>query len=136
LEKSLQFSVTAEKFNRKKYEVAYHVYMKKLYGISAPINDKIYKIKIEFTESYGNSFKNFFWHESQRWEQLANGNYMLHFHCSIGRELIGFLALGLSKVKVHSPVILKNILIKKLQESIDVYKTNAPLDEEIANKGL
>ena len=38
LEKSLQFSVTAEKFNRKKYEVAYHVYMKKLYGISAPIN--------------------------------------------------------------------------------------------------
>ncbi len=136
VDKNFIFTKTKNIFNRKKFEKTYTEFFKKMYGISSPINEKLYHIKIEFTESYGDSFKSFFWHESLQWKKLANGHYMLHLHCSIGRELIGFLAIGLSKVKVHSPAILKNLILKKFQECIDLYQDDKVLNEDESNRGL
>jgi predicted DNA-binding transcriptional regulator YafY len=122
IDKLFQFSLTNESFSRKKLVVAYEDQFKTMYGISAAYNNKVYNIKIEFDENYGDSFKSFYWHSSQRWEKLASGNYMLHLKCSIGRELLGFIVSGLDLVKVHQPKNLKDLVIKKLQDNLAVYK--------------
>jgi predicted DNA-binding transcriptional regulator YafY len=135
LDKKFKFSLTNETFNRKKLMPAYAENYNKLFGISKPINSTSYHIILEFTRGYAESYKNYFWHSSQRWEELKNGNYMLHLHCSIGRQLVGFIAIGLSMVKVHQPKILKNLFLKKLKETLAVYENNLGVDEETGNEG-
>jgi len=134
LDKNLRFRLTNETFSRKKYTKPYHQKLKAFFGISDPMNNKVYNIKLEFTHSFGESFKNFFWHESQQWKQLKNGNYMLQLQCGIGRELIGFIALGLDKVKVVQPKVLRELMIKKFKISAEINEKNLQVDEETANK--
>ncbi|HEU5364449.1 MAG TPA: hypothetical protein VFU62_02900, partial [Hanamia sp.] len=67
---------------------------------------------------------------------LKNGNYMLSFQSSIGRELVGFVATGLAMVKVHQPKILKDLVLKKFKETIELYEKNLKMDGERANEGL
>ncbi len=134
IDPNLKYSLTNETFNRKKIQGAYYQKIETLFGISDPINDKVYNIKIELTSSFGLSWMNYFWHHSQRWQLLKNGNYMLYLKSSIGRELIGFLVFGLDKMKVHQPKILKDLLVKKMEQTVEIYKQDLPIDEETANK--
>jgi predicted DNA-binding transcriptional regulator YafY len=126
IDRQFNFSLTNESFNRKKYSADYKKHFEKLYGISNPVNNKVYNIKLEFSENYGESYKSFYWHHSQRWEKLKSGNYMLHFQSSISRELIGFIAIGLDMIKVHQPKFLKDMVIKKLQDTLAVYVQKSP----------
>ncbi len=126
IDRQFHFSLTNESFNRKKYSSEYKVHFEKLYGISEPSNKQIYNIKLEFAENYGESYKSFYWHHSQRWEKLSNGNYVLHMHSTISRELIGFIAIGLDLVKVKQPRVLKDLVIKKLQDTLAVYDQKSP----------
>jgi predicted DNA-binding transcriptional regulator YafY len=135
IDKDFRYTLTNETFNRKKLLPSYKNHFEKLFGISKPADDKVYQIKLEFTKSYGDSMKTFHWHETQRWNKLKNGNYMLCFQSSIGRELVGFIATGLSMVKVHQPKILKDLVIKKLTETLDLYEKNLKMDGERANEG-
>jgi predicted DNA-binding transcriptional regulator YafY len=133
IDKSFDFELTNQPFSRTKLISKYKTEFDKLFGIAVPKNDKIYKIKIEFTESLGNSAKNFFFHKSQTWSQMPNGNYILEMQCSIGREIFGFLGLMLDKVKVHQPKILKNLLIRKAKQITKIHQQNLDLNEELAN---
>ena len=134
VDKDTRFHLTNKTFTRKKLEAGYEKQMQVLFGISDPLDEKLYDIKIEFTRGFGESWMRYFWHQSQRWEPLPNGNYMLHLRCGIGRELFGFLAYGLDKMKVHEPRILRDLLVKKLQQTAAVYEHNLPINEEEANK--
>lgn len=58
---------------------------------------------------------------------------MFEVHCLINRELIGWLANGLDKLKVHQPQILQELLPKKFQQTIDFYQQNLTPNEAIAN---
>ena len=135
LDKTFRFSLTNRTFNRKKFLAQYKKIFDSLFAISDPVNKRVYNIQIEFTKGFAESFMTYFWHHSQRWQSLSNGNYMLHLHCSIGRELIGFLATGLNKVKVHQPAILKNLYYGKLRETCLIYERDIPIEEESANSG-
>ena len=135
VEKTLVFSVYKTIFNRKPLVDKYKSQLASRFAISTGINNnKLYNIKIEFAEGYAESMRTHIWHHSASWSQLPNGNYMLHLNCSIGRELIGWLALGLDKVKVHQPKILQDLMVQKLQQTLAVYKNNMPINEAIANK--
>ena len=101
VDKDTKFSLTNETFNRKQKEAIYEKQMEVLFGISDPMDEKVYHIKIEFTNDYAQSWMRYFWHHSQQWKAMKNGNFMLHLRCSIGREVFGFLAYGLDKIKVH-----------------------------------
>lgn len=135
IDKTLRIALTNQSFNRKQLLAAYHQKFDRIFGISDPPNNKTYHIKIEFTKGYGETWMNYFWHHSQEWKPLKNGNYLLHLHCGIGRELVGFLADGLNKIKVHQPKILKDLLIKKLKETVAVYEQDLEIDEEKSNEG-
>lgn len=133
VEQSLQYSLTNEPFNRKKYLPIYTKQLSMRFGITEPISTKVYHIKVEFTDSFGESIKDFFYHATQQWKKLKNGNYMFEARCCINRELIGWLIYGLDKVKVHQPKILKDLLVKKLQQTVDLYSQNLTPNEGIAN---
>lgn len=135
VDKDFDFKLTNETFNRKKLLTEYKSHFAKLFGISKPSDGKIYNIKLEFTKSYGEATKTFYWHESQKWEKLKNGNYLFTLQCSIGRELVGFIAQGLAMIKVHQPKILRDLVLKKLKETIDLYEKNVKMDGEKANEG-
>jgi predicted DNA-binding transcriptional regulator YafY len=134
VDKDTKFRLTNKTFNRKKLEAIYEKQMEVLFGISDPLDNKVYHIKIEFTSNYAQSWMRYFWHQSQQWTPMKNGNYMLHLHCSIGREVFGFLAYGLDKVKVHSPKKLKDLFQKKMQQTLAIYTYDLSLSEEEANK--
>jgi len=131
---SLIITKSTKTFDRKQYIESYKQQLLFRFGISTGINNKTYHIKIEFTQGYAESMMKFLWHPSKEWKKLSNGNYMLHLHCSIGREMIGWLVLGLDKVKVHQPKILKNLVVQKLQQTLQVYIDDLSIDESIANK--
>ena len=78
--------------------------------------------------------KSFYWHHSEKWTVLKNNNYMLHLQCSIGRELVGFIAGGLDKIKIHRPKILKDLMIKKFTQSALVNEKNLGVNEQLANE--
>lgn len=134
IDPDFKFSLTNETFNRKKIQGDYYQKIESLFGISDPLDEKVYDIEVEFTAGYGRSWMNYFWHRSQKWQRLDSGNYMLHLRCSIGRELIGFLAYGLDKTKVHRPKVLKDLMLKKLQRTASINLLDLPIDEETANK--
>ncbi len=130
---NLKYSLTNDTFKKSKYLKAYKETVDKLFGSSAPLNDKLYKIKLEFTSSFGAASEQNIFHHSQYWTALKNGNKMMHLHCSIGRELIGFLAHGLDKIKVHQPKILKELINKKYAEAILLNNGMLAVNEERAN---
>lgn len=134
LDDTLQYSLTNKTFNRKKYYTNYKNAVDNMFGISDTINNKVYHIKLEYTDNYALATKKFVLHNSQKWELLKNGNYMLHLHCSIGRDVVSLVAAGLDKIKVHSPKILKDFINKKYAESIMVNNGELPVNEERANK--
>jgi len=134
VDKDTRFRLTNKTFNRKKLEETYEQQLQIMFGISDPIDPQVYHIQIEFTENYAQSWQRFFWHSSQRWEHLPDGNCMLHLHCTIGRELFGFLAYGLDKVKVHQPQKLKELFEKKLLQTAAIYQHNLSINETEANK--
>ncbi|MEO9209470.1 MAG: WYL domain-containing protein [Ginsengibacter sp.] len=136
IDRQFIYKLTNETFNRKKLLQTYNNEFEKLYGLSIPINNKIYNIQIEFTTDYAASFKTYHWHSSQQWILLKNGNYMLHLHCSIGRELVGFITHGLCMVKVHQPKILKDLVLKKLKDTVAIYEKNLDIEDASANAGL
>jgi hypothetical protein len=133
VEKHFNYTLTNKQFNRKKYEKTYQEQLAPRFGLPEPISNKVYHIKIEYTEDYGESHKNFFFHATQQWTKLKNGNYMFQAKCNISREMIGWLSYGLDKVKVHQPKILKDLLLKKLQQTIDIYQQKTAPNEVIAN---
>ncbi len=134
IDKNFVFTLTNEQFNRKKYLNAYTEKSKEIFGISDPLNNRIYNIKLEFTDSYGASMKSFYWHHTEKWNLLKNGNYMLHLQCGIGRELVGFIATGLDKIKIHLPKILKDLMIKKFKQSSLINEKNLGVNEQLANE--
>ena len=135
IDKQLQFKLTNEKFSRKKIYPTYKNYYDSLFGLCNPISDNVHNLKIEFTDSYGESMRTFFWHHSAKWKLLKNGNYMLSLNCSVNRLLVGFVAIGLNKIKVHQPKLLKNLVLKKLQNTVSLYVDDLEVDERVGNEG-
>jgi hypothetical protein len=128
-----KYSLTNQAFKRSKYLKQYKIAMDNNFGLATPINDKLYNIKLEFTDSYALSMQRFILHHTQVWKPQKNGNSMLYLRCGISRELVGFLAAGLDKIKVHQPKILRDFMNKKYAESIMVNNGFLDVNEERAN---
>ncbi len=101
--KHFSFEPTNEVFNLNKQYKKYKEQAAIRFGITEPLNSKVYHIKLEFSEGFGLAMQNNFLHHTAVWKKIKNGNYLLHMECGITRELIGFLGFGLDKVKVHQP---------------------------------
>lgn len=118
---SLKIELTNDAFSRKKYLKKYKEQLACRFFISEIKNDKVYNIKLEFSEGYGFSMQKVFLHPTAKWQQLKNGNYLLQMRCGITRELIGYLGYSLDQVKVLQPKALRDLVMKKFKDALDLY---------------
>lgn len=119
------FEISAEVFNAREYIPLLDTFFEKHFGITKNINDKIYNIELEFAGGTGMFVRQFFWHSSQQWKEMKNGNYKLYLHCGINRELVGWIFQWMNNVKVHKPLLLKEIVLQKYESCIERYNTTA-----------
>jgi hypothetical protein len=64
-------------FNLKKESIAFESELAKRFGVSNNKDEKIYDIKLEFSEASGNYISKMSWHKSQKIIRLANKNYQI-----------------------------------------------------------
>lgn len=126
-----------ETFNPKKYYPKLQAFFETSFGITENIDDKVYDIELEFSSKTGRFVLQFFWHASQQWTALKNGNYLLKLHCGINRELVGWIFQWMSNVKVRKPLALKELVLQKYKDCIDLYDANTELEfnNSFARKG-
>lgn len=99
----------------------------KRFGITQNINDDVYDIKLEFTKRIGNFIQNLFWHETQSFEKMENGNLLMTLNCGINRELIGWIFQWMSNVKVLKPEVLQELVLKEYKEIVQFYEGKSVL---------
>ncbi len=116
----INFESTNDTFNPKKYSKLLAEYFITHFGITQNINDKVYKIALEFSKGTGVFVKQFFWHSTQQWTTLKNGNHLLKLHCGLSRELVGWIFQWMSNVQVCTPKLLKDMVIAKYRECLDI----------------
>ncbi|MDD3004555.1 WYL domain-containing protein [Flavobacterium sp.] len=99
-------------FTLPNYQAVFEQEMSNRFGVSNNINQKLYDIELEFSESTGNYISKMKWHESQQIKKLPNKNYRLTMRCGINRELGGWIFQWMNNVKVIQPPELINIYQK------------------------
>ena len=101
--------------------------MQKRFGITDNINGEVYDIRLEFSEMLGNFVKCERWHPTQQFSQLDNGNFIMTMRCGINRELVGWIFMWMTNVRVLEPPILRDMILAKYREVLDDYETGKPL---------
>jgi hypothetical protein len=122
----ISFEITNDTFNPKKYTKLLNDYFATHFGITPNINNHIYQIEVEFTNATGVFVKQFFWHSSQKWTTLKNGNYLLKLTCGINRELVGWIFQWMSNAKINKPALLKKMVIDKHKDCINILESKKP----------
>ena len=127
LEQITKYKLTNDPFDNRNYIKDLEKELSQRFGITQNINNEVYDIEIEFSDRTGICVQNQFWNETQRFEQLENGNLLMHLRCGINRELIGWIFQWMSNVKVIKPEILKKMVLEKHQEIIRMYEDDTVL---------
>ena len=127
LEQMKKYEITNEMFNSKRLLKLLEKETQKRFGITENRNDEIYDIEIEFSELTGTFVQNQFWHQTQIFEKLDNGNILMKITCGINRELVGWIFQWMSNAKVLKPNILANMVADKLVETAQLYQENLPI---------
>ena len=116
-----RMSVTSFNFNPSQFYYSLKYFLDTTFGIIPNYNDDVYDIEIEFAGSTGRYIELMNWHSSQSFEHTSNGNLIMHLHCGINRELIGFVLYFLNNAKVLKPAKLTTMIIEKLTKTLDNY---------------
>lgn len=123
----ISFVITSESFNPKKYSKLLVTYFENHFGITQNVDDRVYVIELEFSNSTGLFVKQFFWHSSQKWTTLKSGNILLNMKCGISRELVGWIFQWMSNVQVQKPKLLKDMVMSKYKECLRMYDQEGDL---------
>ncbi len=122
LEQIDQYKLTNEPFENTAYLKNLELALSKRFGITQNINSEVYDIEIEFSKRTGTFVHKQFWHDSQEFKKLENGNFLLTLNCGINRELVGWIFQWMSNAKVLKPAILKNMVADKFKEMVASYE--------------
>ena len=127
LEQIQKYKLTNDLFENGNFVQILQMELSKRFGITQNIDNKIYDIEIEFTERTGNFVSKQFWNTTQEFERLENNNFIMKMHCGINRELIGWIFQWMSNAKVIKPEILKDMVVNKYSEMVQLYEEDAAM---------
>ena len=122
LEQISKYKLTNDPFDNSSYLLHLETELSRRFGITQNINNEVYDIEIEFTERTGTFVHKQFWNETQKFEQLENGNFLMKLNCGINRELIGWIFQWMSNAKVIKPNLLKSMVAEKYEEMVQLYE--------------
>ena len=101
------YQLSNETFPVKQVLLSLEKNLRNRFGVSQNVDDDTYQMILEFNATTGKYVQTFFWHNSQKFEELSNGNCRLTFTCGINRELLGWIYQWMGDVKIIEPAILK-----------------------------
>lgn len=116
----IDIQILDKKFNKKTQLQKTDLELKKRFGISKNIDNKIYDIELLFSESTGVFIEKFFWHSSQEFKKTNNKNVLMKLECGINRELVGWIFQWMKNVKINKP----KELIDKYNEMLEGINRN------------
>ncbi|MCP2037369.1 MULTISPECIES: YafY family protein [Chryseobacterium group] len=122
-----KYSLTNNMFDNRDLLATLSREMENRFGITNNMDDEIYDIEIEFSELTAEFVKHHFWHHSQNFSKIDNGNYVMTLRCGINRELVGWIFQWMSNARVIKPTVLKQLVKEKHQEILDHYQSETPL---------
>ena len=108
-------------------------YYKGLFGVSQNIDDKIHKIKLEFSSVTGSYVQQFKWHPSQQFKK-QDGKLIMTLTCGINRELLGWISNWMYNVKIIAPPELINYYQKSNSMVSALYKSEPLVYKNIFKK--
>lgn len=114
ISKIRDYSLTKKTFAFKKLVASSKVDLQKRFGVTQNIDEKIYRIELEFTSQTGIFVSHYFWHSSQQFRVLDNGNWLMTMECGINRELLGWIFQWMSNVRIRKPKVLANMYMEQL----------------------
>jgi predicted DNA-binding transcriptional regulator YafY len=123
----IKISVVNETFNPGPFQGHLTDYLDNTFGVLPNIDDKVYDIEIEFAGNTGQYVRLMNWHNSQRFSDGENNNIIMHLHCGINRELVGFITFFNYNARIRRPARLKNIVIDKLRKTLSNYERDQAL---------
>jgi len=109
-----EIDILDKKFSASKY-INQLEELKHRFGVSKNIDDKIYTIKLQFSDSTGSFIEKMQWHETQIVQKIKN-NYILTLNCGINRELVGWIFQWMHNIKILEPPELIDIYQQTLKE--------------------
>lgn len=121
ISKIISYEITDRTFNYKDLTIRADEEIKKRFGLAQNIDSKIYDIILEISSSTGLHLKQYHWHSSQVFTKLPNGNWQLKLHCGINRELISWIFMWSTNIKIIKPLSLKNSLLNHIEEMKSIY---------------
>jgi predicted DNA-binding transcriptional regulator YafY len=121
LEQIFEYETTNEMFDASLWIECMEEQLNNRFGITENIDNNLYDVEIEFSELTGNFVKTHYWHHSQRFQQIANGNWLMKMHCGINRELVGWIFQWMSNAKVVKPLLLEKMVRDKLNDTLQLY---------------
>jgi predicted DNA-binding transcriptional regulator YafY len=127
VEQLKDYNYTNDTFAVKKNMQHFEAEMQNRFGITENMDNKLYNIQIEFSQLTGSFVSNHFWHSSQNFTQLSNGNYLLKLKCGINRELAGWIFQWMNNAKVVKPLQLKKLVLEKISQTQKLYTSKQSL---------
>jgi predicted DNA-binding transcriptional regulator YafY len=124
----LKMSVVNETFNPAPYQLLLTRYLDSTFGVLPNLDDKVYDIEIEFAGDTGKYIRLMNWHKSQKFSTAGDSNnIIMHLHCGINRELVGFIIFFLNNARIIRPARLKQIVVDKLKKTLGNYENEQAL---------
>lgn len=127
ISKIKQYEVSKTNFPKKNLIELTHIKLKNRFGVTDNINNKIYTIRLEFSSYTGEFISHYHWHDSQKFHQLGNGNWILEMECGINRELIGWIFMWMNNVRILAPSTLKYVFLDQLKNINENYSIESNL---------
>ena len=127
ISKITSYEITDKSFIHKELSKITEEHIIKRFGVTQNIDDKTYDIILEISSVTGEFLKQYHWHPTQEFIKLPSGNWQLKLHCGINRELIGWIFLWMTNIKISKPQVLKNLFNKQLDEMKSIYANDKSL---------
>ena len=108
----------------------YSNYAKSLFGVTKNVDDKIYRIKLEFSSVTGTYVESFVWHHSQKFKH-QNNKVIMTLKCGINRELVGWIFMWMYNVRIVEPPELQDYYNKTIKEIQQINKKDMLLYRNI-----
>lgn len=105
----------SKQYDYEKLLVGFNTYAKTLFGVTKNIDDKIYKIKLEFSSITGTYIETFVWHHSQKIKHQDN-KVIMTLRCGINRELVGWIFMWMYNVRIVSPPELQDYYDRSIKQ--------------------
>jgi len=132
ISKIKDYALTDTSFLYKKLLHSAKAALKGRFGITNNMDEQQYDIELEFSSVTGEFARHYFWHETQDFKRIRNGNWIMTMRCGINRELLGWIFQWMANIRINAP----NKLIELYAEQLKTINQINSLDAKLQYRNI